>query len=111
VLVLIFVIFLVNFFTQTLTTLLRSNNQIGDDGAQHLAEVLRKKKVMTELIWSNTYSFYLFTQTIAVLTLHQNRIKDIGVQYLADALRSNEVPTKYYIHLFQIDSYYFRRHS
>ncbi|CAM4774913.1 unnamed protein product [Rotaria magnacalcarata] len=58
---------------QTLTTLHLGRNQIGDTGAQQIAEVL------------------ITNQTLSRLDLGHNRITHIGVQHIADALAKNQM--------------------
>ncbi|CAF4506060.1 unnamed protein product, partial [Rotaria socialis] len=57
---------------QALTYLSVDNNQIGDSGAQYLAEGLKVNKKLIQL------------------GLYQNQIEDSGTQYLADALKTNQ---------------------
>ncbi|CAF4881845.1 unnamed protein product, partial [Rotaria socialis] len=57
---------------QALTYLSVDNNQIGDSGAQYLAEGLKVNKSLKELY------------------LHNNQIGDNGAQNLAEALKINK---------------------
>ncbi|CAF4031108.1 unnamed protein product, partial [Rotaria magnacalcarata] len=60
----------------TLTRLDLYTNQIGDSGAQYLGEALKTNKSLT------------------LLQLQTNQIGDSGAQYLADALKVNKIPTQ-----------------
>jgi Ran GTPase-activating protein (RanGAP) involved in mRNA processing and transport len=81
-----------HFFIQTLTKLHLSNNQIGDAGAQHLADALRNNTVILILSSSISYThLHFFIQTLTTLDLNHNQIGDAGAQHLADALRNNTV--------------------
>ena len=82
----------VEFSTQTLTTLDLSENGIGDEGAQHLADGLRKNKV--SMIGFRCVSYKrveISTQTLMALYLQVNKIGEEGAQRLADVLRTNTV--------------------
>jgi Ran GTPase-activating protein (RanGAP) involved in mRNA processing and transport len=80
------------FCTQTLTTLDLSDNEIGADGAQHLADALRNNTVTVILHSSISYMhLYFCTQTLTTLDLSDNEIGADGAQHLADALRNNTV--------------------
>ena len=77
-------------FTDTHRAALDSN-QIGDAGAQYLADALRDNKVMLISSSSLSYLSFLYLQTLTELYLYNNQIGDAGAQYLADALRDNKV--------------------
>jgi hypothetical protein len=57
--------------SQTLTTLYLSNNRLGNQGIQHLANAL--------------------VRTLVTVDLQGNQIGDLGAQYLAHALPQNKV--------------------
>ncbi|CAF2228112.1 unnamed protein product, partial [Rotaria magnacalcarata] len=57
----------------SLTLLQLQTNQIGDSGAQYLADALKVNKTLT------------------VLYLYENQIGDTGAQYLGNALKTNQV--------------------
>jgi hypothetical protein len=80
-------------FTQTLTTLYLSINQIGQKGVQHLADALEQNKVTLIPPHSSYQSFLTrhFTQTLTALYLSNNQIGDQGAQHLADVLKQNKV--------------------
>ncbi|CAF4242109.1 unnamed protein product, partial [Adineta steineri] len=60
-----------HFLIQTLTALHLPNNEIGQKGAQHLADLLK----------NNT--------TLTTLDLYYNQIGDKGAQHVADLLKNN----------------------
>ena len=80
-------------YSQTLTGLYLYSNQIGDAGAQYLADALRDNKVILIFSSSSLSHIYLhlYSQTLTMLDLRSNQIGDAGAQYLADALRDNKV--------------------
>ena len=77
---------------QALTNFDLSNNQIGETGAQYLAEVLRKNTVGLDYS-PHLINFHLslFMQVLTRLVLSSNQIGDKGVQYLAETLQNNTV--------------------
>ena len=80
----------IHFVTQTLTTLDLRHDQIGDNGAQHLADAFRNNRVSLFLSYfSSFHHIHFFTQALTTLDLGNNRIGDEGAQHLADALRNN----------------------
>jgi len=75
---------------KTLTTLHLSYNEIGHEGAKHIANALQCNKVIYFLLFA-TPSKRHFIQTLTTLYLSYNRIGDQGVKHLANALRENTV--------------------
>ena len=89
-------------FTQTLTTLDLGYNQIGNTGAQNLADALRNNTVILilSLHLDNTYTYLnFFSQTLTTLDLNENYIGNKGAQHLADALQNNTVILILCLHL------------
>ena len=81
-----------HFFTQALTTLDLSGNEIAKKGAEQLADALRNNTVTLILSSSLSYSnLNLFTQALMTLDLTGNKIGDKGAEQLADGLRNNTV--------------------
>lgn len=80
------------FFSKTLISVELGNNQIGDKGAEHLANALQQNKVTGIVLFcSYPIIFYYFSQTLTTLDLYNNRIGFYGGQHLADALEQNKV--------------------
>ena len=84
--------------TQTLTlTLDLYDNQIGEKGAQSIADALRTNTVSLFLLLTHSPSHphphhrRLLTQTLTTLNLYDNEIGEKGAQSIADALRTNTV--------------------
>ena len=83
--------------TQTLTTLYLGYNQIGEKGAQSIADALRTNTVSFSLLLTHSPSHphphhrRLLTQTLTTLHLWNNEIGEKGAQSIADALRTNTV--------------------
>ena len=104
----------IHFFTQTLTTLDLYRSQIGDQGAQHLADALRNNTVSIFLSYSSSFHhIHFFTQTLTRLNLYDNQIGDEGAQHLADALRNSTVTlflshssSFHHIHFFHTDTHH-----
>jgi len=68
------------------------NNQIGDKGAQYVANALHRN-IVSHFFYSyttfhNTNPTY---KTLTTLNLEWNQISDEGAEYLADALKNNRV--------------------
>ncbi|CAM2705334.1 unnamed protein product, partial [Rotaria socialis] len=94
---------------KVVTTLYLQANQIGDVGAQFLADALRVNTTLTELrLYTNKIgdsgAQYLgealkTNQSLQDLRLQTNKIGDSGAQYLADGLKVNKTLT--YLHLAQ----------
>ena len=84
----------IDFFTQTLTELNLSWNQIRAQGAKDLCHALREKGVR-RIFSSSTQKTHtdFFTQTLNTLDLQWNKIGDEGAKYLSHALRVNRVST------------------
>jgi Ran GTPase-activating protein (RanGAP) involved in mRNA processing and transport len=80
-------------FSQTLTTLALVGNQIGAQGAEHLANALQKNKVtlFTPLNFLCNCAFINFPQTLRTLKLYNNKIGAQGAEHLANALQQNKV--------------------
>lgn len=78
---------------QTLTRLELYQNQISDQGAQHLLDALKHNSVIPSLLDLSHKSFIIHsvTQTVTSLDLHQNQIGNQGAQHLAAALKNNRV--------------------
>lgn len=78
---------------QTLTRLELYQNEIGDQGAEHLLDALKHNSVISSLLDVSHKSFIIHSliQTLTGLDLHQNQIGDQGAQHLADALKNNRV--------------------
>ena len=87
-------------FIQTLTRVLLSENQIGDQGAQFIAQALLNNTVRQcrplHLFHSRRS---LFIQTLKELFLHQNQIGDKSAQSIAQALLNNTVRQNLSLHL------------
>ena len=83
-------------FTQTLTTLNLSHNQIGAVGAQHLADALRHNTVSLFLSCSTSFHhLHLFTQTLTTLNLSGNLIGDDYARRLEELIaRNNNAQSK-----------------
>ncbi|CAF0751735.1 unnamed protein product [Adineta steineri] len=81
----------------TLTTLNLGWNEIGDQGAQDLANALQINKVTTILVSASSSLHFiihiLFTQTLTTLDIAGNQIGAKGAQDLANALQINKVTT------------------
>jgi Ran GTPase-activating protein (RanGAP) involved in mRNA processing and transport len=77
---------------QTLTTIGLVGNQIGNEGAQYLANTLQQNKVaqLTSLVFSQPFTHY-FLQILTTLNLSNNRIGAEGAQHLVNALQQNKV--------------------
>ncbi|CAF2028261.1 unnamed protein product, partial [Rotaria magnacalcarata] len=85
---------------KVVTTLYLNSNQIGDVGAQFLADALKANTTLTVLyLYENqigdTGAQYLgdalkTNQSLQNLQLHNNKIGDSGAQYLADGLKVNK---------------------
>lgn len=79
-------------FNQILTRLDLRNNQIDDQGAQHLGHVLQENTVRVNSSTKYHAKYFLvFVQTLTVLDLGTNRIGDLGAQHLANGLLENNV--------------------
>jgi Leucine Rich repeat len=65
------------------------HNQIGDNGAKHLADALKDNTVRFPTL-SQIY-FPILPQTLTTLVLADNQIGRNGAQYIADILRNNKV--------------------
>ncbi|CAF3871208.1 unnamed protein product [Rotaria magnacalcarata] len=76
----------------TLTTLDLSYNDIGEDGAQYLANALATNKVTLNQPLCVEYIVNLFLkQTLTTLDLTGNNIGEDGAEHLANALATNKV--------------------
>ena len=74
---------------QTLTTLDLYLNEIGAEGARHLADTLQINKV--RLISYPLIADFHLNQTLTTLLLIDNQIGNEGAQHLANALQTNRV--------------------
>ena len=88
------------FNAQALTTLDLDQNQIGDVGAQHLADALRNNTVSL-ILFSSLSRFYLLlnAQVLTTFYLSNNQIGATGAQYLADVLQNNTVRLILFLYL------------
>ncbi|CAF4277639.1 unnamed protein product, partial [Adineta steineri] len=86
---------------QTLTTLILCDNQIGDIGAQHIAEAIESDQTLQKDLhdriaklgshYTNILASALnINQTLIELDLSKNSIGDAGAQSLAKALQKNQ---------------------
>ncbi len=82
-----------------------SYNDIGRQGAAHIANALRCNKVIYFLLFA-TSSKRLFIQTLTTLYLSYNRIGDQGVQHLSNALRENTVIDLLFFLLYQANYHF-----
>ncbi|CAF2223523.1 unnamed protein product [Rotaria magnacalcarata] len=92
---------------QTLTTFNLSSSQIGNNGAQCLANALRNNTTLTKLdLWENLIGekgaqhladALRINTTLTTLSLGRNNIGNRGVQHLADALKNNTVREKRFV--------------
>lgn len=64
---------------------------VGDNGARHLADIIRNNRVPSIVSWYFQIFSRLLKQTITTLTLNGNEIGPVGAQHLADGLRNNQV--------------------
>jgi Ran GTPase-activating protein (RanGAP) involved in mRNA processing and transport len=80
-----------NFLSQTLKKLDLSGNEIGDQGANHLATALKNNMVNHIFYSFIPLASVFFTQTLTQLRLYKNRIRDQGAIDLASALENNKV--------------------
>lgn len=77
---------------QTLTKLNLGSNQIGDEGAHHIAAALRNNTVtMFNSLFSKFSLKYCDMQAIQVLYLQWNRIGAVGARHIANTLQNNKV--------------------
>ncbi len=76
---------------QKLTTLDLRRNEIGAEGARHLAQALQNNTVRQVLFRSTDIHHDISIQTLTTLDLQENNIGDEGVQNLAQALQNNAV--------------------
>jgi hypothetical protein len=75
------------------------SNQIGDIGAEYLADVLKNNEVIYFVnIFYFSLTFTFFIQTLIGLNLESNQIGDIGADYFADVLENNQVI--YFVNIF-----------
>ncbi|CAF4443711.1 unnamed protein product [Rotaria socialis] len=79
--------------TTTLTQLDLSKNLISDQGVQYLTDALLNNKVNLILTSSPFHISRLSHQTIITLDLAANNIRAQGVQYVADVCRNNKILT------------------
>ncbi|CAF1416287.1 unnamed protein product [Adineta steineri] len=77
-----------------LTTLDLSYNEIGDIGAQHLADTITKMDLKGQGIGDSEIKFVSEAlhnnETVTKLDLSRNKIGDTGAQHLANALQNNK---------------------
>lgn len=68
-----------------------ANNQIGDDGAQCIANVLLTNNVRISLFIFSTHLFILSIQTLSNLSIEANNIGPVGFEHIVKALKKNIV--------------------
>ncbi|CAF0792850.1 unnamed protein product [Adineta steineri] len=88
---------------QTITSLSISNNQIGSEGAQHLAKILEKNTTLISIYISNEKigaegTIYLAkalekNTTLTTLFIEEDNVGTQGAYHLAQALRKNTTLT------------------
>jgi hypothetical protein len=66
-------------------------NQIGEQGAGHLAEALKINQVIVLCVFRSRSDSWSFTQTLIVLDLGKNEIEEEGAEHIAEALKINKV--------------------
>lgn len=93
----------IRYFSQSLSTLDLSNNEISDYGVAYLANGLEANKVTWLALFFSLFHHRL--QTLTVLMLGCNLIGTKGVEYLANTLQQNKVYNWYWF------SFYFIIHS
>ena len=88
----LFIDFFLNCFVQTLIKLNLGYNQLGAEGARHIACALRKNTVRIVLffLFFNVIDILLI-QTLKELFLNNNSIGNVGAEYMADTLKENTV--------------------
>jgi len=76
-----------------LTAVDLGQNNIGNQGAQYLANALHQNEVtrLTSMYFLVNYSFMIFLQALVKLNLSSNEIGPQGAEYLANALKQNMV--------------------
>ncbi|CAF3923814.1 unnamed protein product [Adineta steineri] len=95
------------YFDQTVTTLELGGNEIGNQGAQHLANALEGNKTLTTIYLGGNkigdqgvqhlgHSLEI-NKTLTTLYLRGNKIGAKGAQHLANALESNKTLTILYL--------------
>jgi hypothetical protein len=80
-----------HYFSQTLTTLDLTSNQIGDQGAQHLANALQQNKVtrFSSLFFPFNYSLSIFHRNSPHLTSIIGQIDDDVKRRIYEILKIN----------------------
>lgn len=63
-------------------------NELEDEGAKHIAEIIAKNSTIEELYVKSKHT-HEYMQTIDLLCNTCNNIGDNGAKHLADALKSN----------------------
>ena len=98
--------------TQTLTTLNLERNEIGDEGAQHLARALKVNRVRLDFSTSR-HSSAIFISHRHCTTLHLavNEIGEEGAQHLASALQVNTVRLDFWTSWHSSAIFLSHRHS
>ena len=81
---------MVSYFTQTLRLIDLWNNQVQDEGVEHLTPALSKNKARFTSTLA-LYTIYRLRQTLTHLYLGKNEITDDGAKHMANALEKNEV--------------------
>ena len=83
--------FYIELSSQTLKILALDDNQIGSQGAWHLAKALETNRVESPFRLMINMSYSPIFQSLAVFNLQRNRIGDEGAIYLANVLQRNSV--------------------
>ena len=89
-----------------------NGNQIADQGAQYLSDVLQNNMVKSVFYQSLSYLFFYYIQTLITLDLKYNKIRSEGIQTLGIALQNNTVIKLFYFFISSLylsiikDSYY-----
>ena len=76
---------------QTLTSLDLSENQIGETGADALAEVLQNNKVMFIFVQNKLFILLYFVQTLIEIDLNKNGNGHATVIGISHLLKNNKV--------------------
>ena len=79
------------FYMQTLTELDLSENQIGESGADSLAEVLQNNKVVFILVQNKLFILLCFVQTLTKIDLTKNGNGRAAVVGIPHILKNNKV--------------------
>ncbi len=96
-----------------LTKLYLSDNQIGDNGAEHLDDALAKNMVILILTSSPLYAhIYFFTQTITTLHLYDNQIAERLQDRVKEFIELNQrLIRNYQLYIRRYESGELKRHD